>query len=183
MHSPQSMQRSARICALPSRTRDGLGGAALDAVDAPFAQVLVQGDRVNEFFSPSMPPPFLRCSPRGGSNKTQRQQRGACRGKHHSPYEIGTHSVHRAASPSSAYSPGRAGSPSTCTRWPMRHAPSRLPPVAIHSVSPPFTVNRTQGYQFHCVIACGILRKPCAPLAVVRPQYWYATLGTSPYFS
>ena len=29
---------------------DGLGGAALDAVDAPFAQVLVQGDRVNEFF-------------------------------------------------------------------------------------------------------------------------------------
>jgi len=29
---------------------DGLGGATLDAVDAPFAQVLVQGDRVNEFF-------------------------------------------------------------------------------------------------------------------------------------
>ena len=38
---------------------------------------------------------MLRRARRRASNKTQRQQRGACRGKHHSPYEIGTHSVHR----------------------------------------------------------------------------------------
>ena len=38
---------------------------------------------------------MLRRARRRASNKIQRQQRGACRGKHHSPYEIGTHSVQR----------------------------------------------------------------------------------------